>query len=710
MSLSLNPAQMKAIYSSEPKLVVVAPPGSGKTRCMCAAIQEYQALHPTHSITAITYTRKAAVELAERIHCSRVKTGTIHSWSLQQLYILGAKYGFAVELLEEEEMRRIMQKIAYQKNLKFVNIYQLYNYIVGNIKTLDLDENIQKKYEKIKALYIEYKQDRGLYDFTDLPQYLLDVLEEYDEEIYDIDALFVDEFQDIDEIQFSVFEKVCARKKFYIGDFRQCQPAGTKVWLLGHKEKNIEDIQVGDEIVYYDQKGGRCGGRGISGTSLRKKVTAVANREFVNDNLITITTENGLTSSYTPGHRTFIKINPIKDKHAVYLMCDSNYRFRVGKIPLYYDSPRSPNSWRNKLSAEKCEKIWLLKVFDTDKEARLEETRISYLYQIPQTCWQVGKVSWTKEDIDYIYEGLDTQTSADRCLQDYGLDINYPLLDFSIPWSASTHFAANATAEIYASNLMPEYMSCVVYGSSEGNHSNKHFETITKVKKTFITEPIQVYSLQVEGETYIADGIATHNCIYGFNGAVEDVFNRLSKAGFKTYHLDTNYRSKQEIMDAADSFRDNCNYNQKIADMKHLEHSPICCERGNGGSIYIIDNNQYCLSMNGSFGSDNARIIVKGLLEKPGTMVLCRSNKQVRKLQTLGIENCSTVHQAKGLEYDNVILCDIFVNNEEELNVAYVGMTRARDELCIIDFDAFVGVLANTTINYANNAPKNTLF
>ena len=420
MSLSLNPAQMKAIYSNEPKLVVVAPPGSGKTRCMCAAIQEYQALHPTHSITAITYTRKAAVELAERIHCSRVKTGTIHSWSLQQLYILGAKYGFAVELLEEEEMRRIMQKIAYQKNLKFVNIYQLYNYIVGNIKTLDLDENIQKKYEKIKALYIEYKHDRGLYDFTDLPQYLLDVLEEYDEEIYDIDALFVDEFQDIDEIQFSVFEKVCARKKFYIGDFRQA--------------------------------------------------------------------------------------------------------------------------------------------------------------------------------------------------------------------------------------------------------------------------------------------------IYGFNGAVEDVFERLAVANFKTYHLDTNYRSKQEIMDTADSFRDNCNYNQKIADMKHLEHSPICCERGNGGSIYIIDNNQYCLSMNGSFGSDNARIIIKGLLEKPGTMVLCRSNKQVRKLQTLGIENCSTVHQAKGLEYDNVILCDIFVNNEEELNVAYVGMTRARDELCVIDFDAFVGVLANTTISYANNAPKNTLF
>lgn len=420
MSLNLNEAQMKAVYSKEPNIVVVAPPGSGKTRCMCTAIQEYQALHPMHSITAITYTRKAATELAERIHCAKVKTGTIHSWSLQQLYSLGAKYGFTVELLEEEEMRRIMQKIAYAKNMKFVNIYQLYNYIVGNIKTLDLDDAIVKKYEKIKALYMEYKYDRGLYDFTDLPQYLLDVLEEYDEEIYTIDALFVDEFQDIDEIQFKVFEKVCASKKFFIGDFRQA--------------------------------------------------------------------------------------------------------------------------------------------------------------------------------------------------------------------------------------------------------------------------------------------------IYGFNGALEDVFDKLAASNFKTYRLDTNYRSKQSIMDAADSFRDSCDYNQNITQLKALKHSPVYCARGKGGSIYLIDNNQYCLTHSDTFDSENAKAIVQRLLEMPNTMVLCRTNKQVRKLQSLGIENCSTVHQAKGLEYDNVILCDIFVNNEEELNVAYVGMTRAKNELCVIGFDALVNIMATTNINIHKTFTQNTLF
>jgi ATP-dependent exoDNAse (exonuclease V) beta subunit len=406
MPIQFNQAQLKAIYSSDPKIVVVAPPGSGKTMVLCGAVQEYACLHPTHAITAITFTKKAATELAWKIGNPKVKTGTIHAWSWQQLDKLGTKYGFSVEVMEEEEMRRIMQKIAYQKNLKFVNIYQLYNYIVGNIKTLDLDDNIVKKYEKIKAHYIQYKMDNGLYDFTDLPQYLLNMLEEYDEEIYDIDAFFVDEFQDIDEIQFDIFNKVCARKKFYIGDFRQS--------------------------------------------------------------------------------------------------------------------------------------------------------------------------------------------------------------------------------------------------------------------------------------------------IYGFNGALDDIFERLSAAEFKIYNLEINYRSKQSIMDVADSFRDSYNDEAcRITDLRYLKHSNIECDRGPGGNVYFIDKDGYCLTA-GEAEYEDPKYIVRYLLGMPDTMILCRSNKQVRKIQAFGFENCSTIHQAKGLEYNNVILADMLVDNIEELNVAYVGMTRAKNELCVINYEYLISILSST--------------
>ena len=129
---------------------------------------------------------------------------------------------------------------------------------------------------------------------------------------------------------------------------------------------------------------------------------------------------------------------------------------------------------------ERCTKIWLLKSFKTDKEARVLEQKISYKYSIPQTCWQLDKVSWTKEDIDYIYEGLDTYSSAKKCLKDYHRDIRYPLLDKEETNADRNHFACNAVSEIYAINLMPECMEVIAYDIT--SKSRKRYETIKKVE------------------------------------------------------------------------------------------------------------------------------------------------------------------------------------------------------------------------------------
>lgn len=423
--MQYNEAQLKVIYSQQPNIVVTAPPGSGKTHNIVGVIHEYLSQHPTHSVTAITFTRKGAAELERRIGDKRVQTGTIHSWSLKRLYDYGRKYGFQVELLEEEEIKQILSKIAAQRRMKYVNIVQLYLYITGAIPTLDLDETIVKRYEMIKATYIQFKADRGLYDFTDLPQYLLDVMEEYDERIYDIDALFVDEFQDIDEVQFKIFNRVDAVKKVYIGD--------------------------------------------------------------------------------------------------------------------------------------------------------------------------------------------------------------------------------------------------------------------------------------------------AHQAIYQFRGAIEHIFDILAEDNFHAMHLDTNYRSKQNIINAADSLRmaaletledgSDC----YLCDLMITDQSETICARGEGGNVYQVPDINTCYSA--KYNEEqfyNPQQLIKSLFSEEGTMVLCRSNKQVRKLQALGITEVSTIHQAKGLEYNNVIMMDIDVSSEEELNVAYVAMTRAKNNLCIINFDAFVAVVAALPngAKMQSNAPK----
>lgn len=66
-------------------------------------------------------------------------------------------------------------------------------------------------------------------------------------------------------------------------------------------------------------------------------------------------------------------------------------------------------------------------------------------------------------------------------------------------------------------------------------------------------------------------------------------------------------------------------------------------------------------------------------------MILCRTNKQVNYIQKAGYFETSTVHQAKGLEYDNVIVIDTTISSIEDLNIAYVAMTRARNKLLVIN-------------------------
>ena len=70
-------------------------------------------------------------------------------------------------------------------------------------------------------------------------------------------------------------------------------------------------------------------------------------------------------------------------------------------------------------------------------------------------------------------------------------------------------------------------------------------------------------------------------------------------------------------------------------------------------------------------------------------MILCRTNKQVKYLTDAGYFEASTVHQAKGLEYDNVLVIDSTISSLEDLNIAYVALTRARNRLFVVNWQQF---------------------
>jgi len=194
------------------------------------------------------------------------------------------------------------------------------------------------------------------------------------------------------------------------------------------------------------------------------------------------------------------------------------------------------------------------------------------------------------------------------------------------------------------------------------------FNRTTATKKFFIGDPQQ--------------------SIYQFRGATPDVLERLS--GFKTHNLDINYRSYQEIIDFARTVQDIAMTQYLNFTMQSESYSSeIACIRGHGGEVYTLNKSGDIYQVNGYLKIDARPKLIEILEKEP--MILCRSNKQVRAIKNTGYKKVSTIHQAKGLEYENVILMqfDITPDVPEEVNVAYVGMTRAKDSLLVADFTRF---------------------
>lgn len=221
---NLDSSQYEAVTSKCENILLSAPPGSGKTLSLINAIAVYRYEHLADRICAITYTRAARAEMEERLKemgIHDVEVTTIHVWSRNLLQDFSIKYGFKIKILQEPQIKDILDEIVREyvshSKIKNINIDILYNFIMGN-KNMDIRDSYKKTLIALETRYIKYKRDNVLYDFTDYPLYLYNVLITFDEAINNIDALFVDEYQDVDETQFEIFKKVNANKKFFVGD------------------------------------------------------------------------------------------------------------------------------------------------------------------------------------------------------------------------------------------------------------------------------------------------------------------------------------------------------------------------------------------------------------------------------------------------------------------------------------------------------------
>lgn len=253
-----NQAQQSAIEHGEGPIQVLAGPGSGKTYTIVKRIRYLveKLKVPPERILVITFTKAAAKEMQSRFlteirrSYSAVHFGTFHSVYYQILSRSGYARNFS--LVTEGEKIKIV-KALLQQSFPEKNIsYQECTEVLHEIGRLKNREEESGGYEKIQAIYEEYcemLQQAGKMDFDDMIVNCYEILcqnkvlrEEWQQYFSHI---LVDEFQDINRLQYQVLKLLAApeNRLFTVGDddqsiygFRGAKPEVMKEFLVDYPD------------------------------------------------------------------------------------------------------------------------------------------------------------------------------------------------------------------------------------------------------------------------------------------------------------------------------------------------------------------------------------------------------------------------------------------------------------------------------------------
>jgi DNA helicase II / ATP-dependent DNA helicase PcrA len=236
MAPSLNPAQQKAVEAPQKPLLIVAGAGTGKTRTLTSRLLYLIGSGvPADSICALTFTNKAAKEMAERVEAELSKEtggrrepfiGTFHSLGARILRtearFAGRKGSFVIYDADDSKslIRRILKEMEVGKEEEgpsfFIHrISQLKN---GEIvpEDLEISRNPQDRLTlRVYERYEEKLKENNAFDFDDLLTKVVAIFKKEPAILAKYEKrypyLLVDEYQDINNTQYELI-RLLARK------------------------------------------------------------------------------------------------------------------------------------------------------------------------------------------------------------------------------------------------------------------------------------------------------------------------------------------------------------------------------------------------------------------------------------------------------------------------------------------------------------------
>lgn len=286
----LNKNQKDAINHIDGPCMVLAGPGSGKTRVITYRIANMVVNHNTRptSILAISFTKASSTEMKNRAislsqdpRINKVTYGTFHSVFFRILRHF-EKYNLD-SILDEKSKRLAIKGILKSLNVENGEDDEVVGQLINEISFVknelmdkgDFNSEVVSKDEFIKAynLYEEHKHQIKKIDFDDMLLRTYYLLKNNSKALETVRSVYryilVDEFQDINKVQFEVLKLISNPQNniFVVGDedqsiygFRGARPdfllefeeyfSGTKKVMLdiNYRSKG-EIIDVANRLI-----------------------------------------------------------------------------------------------------------------------------------------------------------------------------------------------------------------------------------------------------------------------------------------------------------------------------------------------------------------------------------------------------------------------------------------------------------------------------
>ncbi len=226
----LNPQQQEAVHCTDVPLIIVAGPGTGKTRTLTyriAYLITEKGVAP-ENILAITFTNKAAEEMAQRLSnlldqevVKRIIIKTFHAFGTMILREAGQPLGLSSQfaICSDHERQALIKKLY--PDLKTKAIHQTLEQISNAKNQLLPPSSPQVKTEydpQFVEIYRNYEaalQKHHMLDFDDLITQAVCLFETHPETLAKYRQRFlwisVDEYQDINFAQYQLLQLLTSR-------------------------------------------------------------------------------------------------------------------------------------------------------------------------------------------------------------------------------------------------------------------------------------------------------------------------------------------------------------------------------------------------------------------------------------------------------------------------------------------------------------------